>query len=59
MRYLKQIRLQAARSLMLTTGLRVSEAASRVGYESASHFTRDFKSRFGSTPAEYLRSFRR
>ena len=28
---------------MLGEGLRVSEAAARVGYESASHFSRDFK----------------
>jgi AraC-like DNA-binding protein len=57
MRYLKQIRLQNARALLLSHGLRVSEAASRVGYESASHFTRDFKSYFGAAPAEYLRRF--
>jgi AraC-like DNA-binding protein len=58
MGYLKQVRLQDARALLLSDGLRVSEAASRVGYESASHFTRDFKSYFGAAPAEYLRRFR-
>jgi AraC-like DNA-binding protein len=57
MRYLKQLRLQEARALLLGDGLRVSEAASRVGYESASHFTRDFKSYYGVAPAEYLRAF--
>lgn len=57
MRYLKQLRLQEARTLLLS-GTRVSEAAMRVGYESASHFTRDFKSHFGSTPGDYAQSFR-
>lgn len=28
--------------------------APRVGYESASHFTRDFKERFDLPPAEYV-----
>jgi AraC-like DNA-binding protein len=58
MRYLKQVRLQNARALLLADGLRVHEAAARVGYESTSHFTRDFKGYFGSAPAEYLRRFR-
>jgi AraC-like DNA-binding protein len=58
MRYLKQLRLQEARALLLTDGLRVSQVASRVGYESASHFTRDFKAYYGAAPAEYLRRFR-
>jgi AraC-like DNA-binding protein len=30
----------------------------QVGYESASHFTRDFKQAFGSAPGEYVRRFR-
>jgi len=58
MRYLKQIRLQNARTLLVGDGLRVSEAAGRVGYESVSHFTRDFKGYFGASPADYVRRFR-
>jgi AraC-like DNA-binding protein len=58
MRYLKQLRLEQARALMLSDGLRVSEAAARVGYESPSHFTRDFKTYFGATPARYLDDLR-
>jgi AraC-like DNA-binding protein len=50
--------LQDARALLLSDGLRIGEVATRVGYESASHFTRDFKSYFGATPAEYLRRLR-
>jgi AraC-like DNA-binding protein len=48
-----------ARELMIATGARVAEAASRVGYESPSHFTRDFRSHFGAAPTEYVRRFRR
>lgn len=58
MRYLKQLRLQEARTLLLADGLRVGEVAARVGYESASHFTRDFKHYYGAAPAEWLRRFR-
>lgn len=58
MRYLKQVRLAEARLLLLGGGLGVGEAAQRVGYESASHFTRDFKSTFGAAPADYVRGVR-
>ena len=58
MRYLKQIRLQEARALMLAGRASVAEAAVRVGYESPSHFTRDFKSSFGAAPAAYVRALR-
>jgi AraC-like DNA-binding protein len=55
MRYLKQLRMYTAREMLLSSGVRVGEAAARVGYESSSHFSRDFKRYFGSTPADYLR----
>jgi AraC-like DNA-binding protein len=58
MRYLKQVRLQDARALMLSNGFRAAEVAARVGYGSPSHFTRDFKAFFGDPPAEHLRRVR-
>jgi AraC-like DNA-binding protein len=58
MRYLKQVRLQEARRLLVADGLRIAEAAARVGYESASHFARDFKSWFGTTPGSLVRRVR-
>lgn len=57
MRYLKGVRLAHARTLLLNDNVRVSEAALRSGYESASHFTRDFKVVYGTTPAEHVRRF--
>lgn len=58
MRFVKHVRLEAARELLLADRARIGEVALRVGYESASHFTRDFKQTYGAAPAEYLRRFR-
>lgn len=58
MRFLKQLRLEAARELMLGQRVRAGAAATQVGYESTSHFTRDFKQAFGSAPGEYVRRVR-
>ncbi|MDF2697968.1 MAG: Transcriptional regulator, AraC family [Labilithrix sp.] len=58
MRYLKQQRLHRARELMVGSGARIQEAAVRAGYESASHFSRDFKALFGCAPGEYSRRLR-
>jgi AraC-like DNA-binding protein len=58
MRYLRQLRLGEARALMISEGARPSEIATRMGFESASHFSREFKRQFGAAPAEYARKFR-
>ena len=52
LQYLKTIRLHKARMLMVHEGLRAGMAAERVGYESSSQFSREFKRLFGSTPIE-------
>ena len=38
MRFVKEVRLDAARTLLLSEGVRASEVALRVGYESPAHF---------------------
>lgn len=58
MQYVKHLRLQRARVLMLGEGLGVAEAGATVGYASASHFTRDFKQQFGAAPGVYNKRFR-
>jgi AraC-like DNA-binding protein len=58
MRFVKEVRLDAARTLLLSDGVRASEVALRVGYESPAHFSRDFKRRFGTSPARYARRVR-
>ena len=55
MRFVKEVRLDAARTLLLNDAVRASEVALRVGYESPAHFSRDFKRRFGTSPARYGR----
>ena len=58
LQYLKQIRLHRARSFMLHDGCNASTAAARVGYESASQFSREFKRFFGDSPAGELRKLK-
>jgi AraC-like DNA-binding protein len=52
LQYLKSIRLHKARLLMSQDGINASTAAGKVGYESASQFSREFKRFFGNTPME-------
>jgi AraC-like DNA-binding protein len=51
LQYLKNIRLHKARMLMVNEGVNASGAALKVGYESASQFSREFKRLFGNSPA--------
>ena len=46
----KQLRLVEARRLMRAEGVTASRAAFEVGYESASHFTRDYRRMSGAPP---------
>jgi AraC-like DNA-binding protein len=58
MRFVKEVRLDAARTLLISEGARASDVALRVGYESPAHFARDFKRRFGAPPTHYARRLR-
>jgi AraC-like DNA-binding protein len=50
LQFQKQIRLQEARRLMLGEGLDAASVAYRVGYDDASHFSREYKRLFGLPP---------
>ena len=50
LQYQKQLRLQEARRLMLGEGLDAAAAAFRVGYESPSQFSREYRRLFGTPP---------
>ncbi|CAN5542174.1 AraC family transcriptional regulator [soil metagenome] len=52
LRYLKTIRLHKARLLMVQDAVGASVAAQKVGYESPSQFSREFKRLFGATPVD-------
>ncbi len=50
LQFQKRLRLQEARRLMLSEHLDAASAGSRVGYDDASHFNREYKSLFGIPP---------
>lgn len=52
MQYLKTTRLHKARLLMVQDGLSAASASHRVGYESTSQFSREFKRFFGRSPLQ-------
>ena len=56
--YQKQLRLQAARTRMLTDNLDASSAALEVGYESVSQFNREYSRLFGQPPMRDVRALR-
>lgn len=58
MQYVKHVRLQEARVLLLEPGARAQEVGERVGYRSPSHFSRDFAAAYGTPPARYADGMR-
>ncbi|RSZ55941.1 AraC family transcriptional regulator [Massilia atriviolacea] len=55
MHFLRNTRLDQARVLLLAGGKRPGEVAAMTGFDSAAHFTREFKRRYGAPPAQYAR----
>jgi AraC-like DNA-binding protein len=56
--YLKKVRLTKARDLMVHENMKAYIAADKVGYESSTQFSREFKRYFGQSPAEMMRELR-
>ncbi|MDP9588025.1 UNVERIFIED_ORG: AraC-like DNA-binding protein [Shinella zoogloeoides] len=52
LQFQKQLRLLEARRLMVTQAVNVAEAAYKVGYESASQFSREYSRTFGIAPKQ-------
>lgn len=52
LQFQKQLRLLEARRLMVTEAANVAEAAYKVGYESASQFSREYSRTFGVAPKQ-------
>jgi len=52
LQYLKKVRLNKAKELIIREGARAGVAANQVGYESASQFSREFKRYFKIAPVE-------
>ena len=53
--YLKETRLHRAKHLLETTYEHIGQIGIKVGMCDPSHFTRNFKAKFGVTPTEYRR----
>ena len=58
LQFQKQIRLQEARRLMIANDVDATTAGHRVGYEDASHFTREYKRLFGEPPVRDVQRVR-
>jgi len=58
LQFQKQLRLGEARRLMLTEDLDAATAAYRVGYESASQFSREYGRQFGAPPMRDIAALR-
>jgi AraC-like DNA-binding protein len=59
MRYVQSTRLHQARLLMLRQHTTAAAAATAVGYESASQFSREFRRLFGRPPVEEVERMKR
>ncbi len=59
LQYQKQLRLQEARRLLLTDTVDAATAGHRVGYESPSQFSREYRRAFGVPPATDMRNLSR
>jgi AraC-like DNA-binding protein len=58
LQYQKVLRLQEARRLMLSTMMDAGAACQRVGYLSASQFSREYSRFFGSAPVKDIARLR-
>jgi signal transduction histidine kinase/DNA-binding response OmpR family regulator len=56
-KYIRKLRMERARHLLLTTSMNISEIAYAVGIKTHSTFTEVFKEEFGYSPREYVHLF--
>lgn len=52
-RVLTEVRVEAARRLLLSTNLPIAEVAAQCGYDNANYFSKLFRQETGATPNEY------
>jgi len=56
--YLKTIRMEEAKKLLVETDMRVIEISQTVGYDNEKHFMKIFKSSCGVSPSEYRKNMK-
>ncbi|PWW12783.1 AraC family transcriptional regulator [Mangrovibacter plantisponsor] len=59
LQYQKWLRLTEARRLMFSEGMKAASAAFQVGYESPSHFSREYNQLFGLSPKRDIEGLRK
>ena len=55
-KYITKIRLEESRILLSTRQMSIGEIASKLGYSSIQHFTKQFSTWYGYTPSAYIKS---
>jgi AraC family transcriptional regulator, glycine betaine-responsive activator len=55
-RYIRELRLSRARTLLEDSSLSIKEVMAAAGYNDPSHFSRDFKKHFGILPSLHRQS---
>ncbi|BBF41333.1 two-component response regulator yesN [Lachnospiraceae bacterium KM106-2] len=58
MNYLKDIRIEQAKRLLVDTDEKIISISHRVGYENEKHFMKIFRNECGISPSEYRKSIR-
>lgn len=54
--YLKKVRMEVGKSLLLNTDYPINEISKKCGYNSPLYFTNDFKKYYGESPVSYRRA---
>ena len=57
LQYLKALRMEKARVLVMSTFLSIKQIMNRVGITNESHFVKDFRRAYGLTPTQYRTRF--
>lgn len=56
--YVKELRINKAKELLIVSGLKAYEVASQIGYSDSTYFSRVFKEATGMSPVEYQKLHR-
>ncbi len=57
MNFVSEIRMRNSAKLLIQSEYPIKQIATRVGYDSRSHFSRSFKEFYGVSPADYRKNF--
>lgn len=52
-KFIKSIRMQKAKELLLNTNMKINDICQKVGYSNVSYFCKSFMENFGTTPEKY------